>query len=81
MMRSNSALHSRGFGITCVHSENGKFVVTITAAFSARSAITWNRNSAPRSCPSPKLDATSFLAKRVPEVLTRTVHLAVRNVE
>ena len=32
--------HSRGFGITCDHSENGKLVVTITAAFSARSAIT-----------------------------------------
>ncbi len=28
--RSSNALHSRGFGNTCVHSENGKFVVTIS---------------------------------------------------
>src|SRR3977135_2214977 len=46
-MRSSSALQSRAFGITCVHSENGRFVVRTTAAFSARSATTWNRNSAP----------------------------------
>lgn len=38
--RSSSALHSRAFGNTCVHSEKGKFVVRITAAFSARSLIT-----------------------------------------
>lgn len=31
---------SYAVGITCDHSENGKLVVTITAAFSARSAIT-----------------------------------------
>lgn len=42
-------LHSRLFGITYVHSENGRFVVISTAAFSARSATTWNRNSAPTS--------------------------------
>ena len=49
VIRSNSALQSRALGITCVHSENGRLVVRITAAFSARSAITWNRNSAPMS--------------------------------
>jgi hypothetical protein len=43
--RSISALHRRGLGITCDHSENGRLVVTITAAFSARSAITWNISS------------------------------------
>src|SRR5260370_3456661 len=48
-MRSISALQSRALGITWVHSENGRLVVTITAAFSARSAMTWNRNSAPAS--------------------------------
>ena len=37
VIRSSRALHSRAFGITCVHSENGKLVVRITAAFSARS--------------------------------------------
>jgi len=42
-------LHSRGFGNTCVHSEKGKFVVTISVALSARSAITWNRT--PRRSP------------------------------
>ena len=31
--------------MTCDHSENGRFVVTMTAAFSARSAITWNISS------------------------------------
>jgi hypothetical protein len=35
--------------MTWVHSENGRLVVTITAAFSARSAMTWNKNSAPIS--------------------------------
>ena len=49
VMRSSRALQSRGLGNTVVHSENGKFVVTISAARSARSAITWNRNSAPTS--------------------------------
>ena len=43
------ASQSRAFGITWVHSEKAKFVVTITAVRSARSAITWNRNSAPTS--------------------------------
>src|SRR3954454_25236623 len=43
--RSISALHTLGLGITCDHSENGRLVVTITAAFSALSAITWNINS------------------------------------
>src|SRR5450432_1587134 len=38
--RSSSALHNRGFGNTVVHSENGRFVVRITAARSARSEIT-----------------------------------------
>ena len=32
VIRSSSALQSRGFGNTVVHSENGKFVVTIIAA-------------------------------------------------
>ena len=49
VIRSNNALQRRGLGNTCVHSENGRFVVTINAARSARSAITWNRNSAPMS--------------------------------
>lgn len=40
VMRSSSALHSRGFGNTVVHSENGRFVVTMSAALSARSEIT-----------------------------------------
>jgi hypothetical protein len=43
VIRSISALHSRALGMTCVHSENGRLVVTMTAAFSARSAMTWNR--------------------------------------
>ena len=47
--RSNIALHNRAFGNSVVHSENGKFVVTITAARSARPAITWNSSSAPAS--------------------------------
>ena len=37
--RSNSALHNRVLVNTCVHSENGKFVVMMIAAFSARSLI------------------------------------------
>ena len=49
VMRSSRALQSRAFGITCVHSEKGKFVVKTTAILSARSAITWKRNSAPTS--------------------------------
>ena len=40
VIRSNSALHKRGFGNTVVHSENGRFVVTMSAALSARSEIT-----------------------------------------
>ena len=40
VIRSSNALHSRGFGNTVVHSENGKFVVTTIAARSARSEIT-----------------------------------------
>jgi len=32
-MRSSSALQGRTFGITCVHSENGKLVVSTTAGF------------------------------------------------
>jgi hypothetical protein len=40
VMRSSSALQSLAFGITCVHSENGKLVVRTTAVLSARSAIT-----------------------------------------
>jgi hypothetical protein len=36
VIRSNSALHNRGFGNTVVHSENGKFVVTMIAARSGR---------------------------------------------
>ena len=37
--RSISALHSRGLGMTCDHSEKGRFVVTITAAFSAAASV------------------------------------------
>src|ERR1019366_7986722 len=40
VIRSNSALHNRGFGNTVVHSEKGRFVVTMIAARSARSEIT-----------------------------------------
>jgi hypothetical protein len=38
--RSNIALHNRALGNFVAHSENGKFVVTITAARSARPAMT-----------------------------------------
>jgi len=38
-IRSSSALQSRGLGNTVVHSENGRFVVTMSAARSARSEI------------------------------------------
>jgi hypothetical protein len=38
--RSSIALHSRALGNFVVHSENGRFVVTITAARSARPAMT-----------------------------------------
>jgi len=38
--RSNIALHSLAFGNIVFHSENGKLVVTITAACSARPEIT-----------------------------------------
>ena len=49
VIRSKRALHNRGFGKIVVHSENGRFVVTMIAARSVRSEITWNRNSAPMS--------------------------------
>jgi hypothetical protein len=39
-------LHNLAFGNIVVHSENGKFVVTITGARSARPAIVWNIISA-----------------------------------
>jgi hypothetical protein len=32
--RSISALHSRGFGMTCDHSENGRFVVAVAGSSS-----------------------------------------------
>src|SRR6516162_946947 len=47
--RSSIALHNRAFGNMVVHSENGKFVVTITAALSALPAMIWNNNSAAAS--------------------------------
>ena len=47
VIRSSSALHRRALGITWVHSEKGRLVGRITTARSARSAITWNKNSAP----------------------------------
>jgi hypothetical protein len=40
VIRSNNALQSLGFGKTVVHSENGKVVVIMIAARSARSEIT-----------------------------------------
>ena len=40
VIRSSNALHNRGFGNTVVHSENGRFVVTMRTARSARSEIT-----------------------------------------
>ena len=43
--RSISALQSRVLGMTGDHSENGRLVVTVAAAFSARSAMTWNSSS------------------------------------
>ena len=43
------ALHSRGFGNTVVHSEKGKFVVTIKAAFRLDPRSLEDRNSAPTS--------------------------------
>ena len=46
-MRSSTALQSRAFGMTDVHSENGRLVVMKTASVSARSLMTWKRNSAP----------------------------------
>ena len=49
VMRSISALQRRVLGMTLVHSEKGKLVVRMTVAFSARSAMTWKRNSAPTS--------------------------------
>jgi len=39
VIRSSSALQSLAFGIICVHSENGRFVVRTTAVLSARSAM------------------------------------------
>ena len=51
-LATKSLFDTRPFGdlvlaaIIVVLSENGKFVVTITAARSARPAITWNSNSA-----------------------------------
>ena len=47
--RSNMALHNLAFGNMAVHSENGRFVVTITAALSARPAMIWNNSSAAAS--------------------------------
>src|SRR5271165_5369623 len=47
--RSSMALHNRAFGNIVVHSENGRFVVTITAALSALPAMIWNNNSAAAS--------------------------------
>lgn len=38
--RSSIALHNRALGNFVAHSENGRFVVTITAAHSARPAMT-----------------------------------------
>src|SRR5437870_366505 len=43
------ALHNRAFGNIVVHSENGRFVVTITAALSALPAMIWNNSSAAAS--------------------------------
>ena len=40
---------TEAFGSERVHSENGRLVVRMTAAFSARSAMIWKRNSAPKS--------------------------------
>jgi hypothetical protein len=43
-MRSINALHSRALGITVVHSENGKLVVTMTAiAIGATSATRFSQ--------------------------------------
>ena len=47
--RSNMALHNLAFGNIVVHSENGRFVVTITDALSARPEIIWNNSSAAAS--------------------------------
>ena len=42
-------LAEAGVGETEDHSENGRLVVMMTAAFSARSAMTWKSISAPTS--------------------------------
>jgi hypothetical protein len=42
VMRSSNAVHSRGLGTTRILSENGRLVLTMTPASSARSAMTWN---------------------------------------
>jgi hypothetical protein len=45
----DNSLHSLALGLTEVRAEHGRLVVTMTAAFSARSAMTWNTNSPPTS--------------------------------
>jgi hypothetical protein len=47
VMRSSSALHKRAFGMTWVHSENGKFVVSTTAAFRRARNGSWANDQPP----------------------------------
>jgi hypothetical protein len=46
---SSRALQRRALGNTDVHSEKGRLVVAMSAAFSARSAMSWKSSSAPTS--------------------------------
>src|ERR1035437_1985420 len=77
--RSSMALHKRAFGNTVVHSENGRFVVTITDAFSDLPAMTWNNISAPASAratyPISSMTSSSY---RVQRAVTRLSSLVCR---
>src|SRR5438552_3387486 len=46
--RSMTALTSRGSGMTCAHSLNGRLEATATEDFSSRSVRIWKRSSLPR---------------------------------
>src|SRR6267143_1298061 len=74
------ALHNRAFGNTVVHSENGRFVVMITAAFSALPAITWNSISAPASAratyPISSITNSSYRVQRAVTRLSSLLCLA-----
>jgi len=60
--RSSTALQSRALVKTWGHSEKGRLVVTMTAAFSALSAMTWKSSSAATSASGTYLTLDSFAA-------------------